>query len=111
MRAAIGALFVMVAMSGGAAAGGHVWIWRYDGSRQCAMAAARPLADGQRILEAAGAKVLAARRRAVPLRVLRLCGAPTGAASSYQISTADWANIKAKSPRALGFSLWKWSLD
>jgi hypothetical protein len=103
---ALGILFLSIIVGPAVGQDAQVRVYRLDGSLQCGMGQARTLADDGEILTKLGARVISQEKRIVPAPVIAVCGAPTGAANTFVISSSDWATISKSVMGPAGFELW-----
>jgi hypothetical protein len=84
----------------------EVRVYRPDGTLQCKMGRERILADDRAVLEQLGAKVLSAEKRVVPVKIIAVCGAPTGQSNTFVISDEDWTKVQRGFVGPAGFGEW-----
>lgn len=77
----------------------RVRVYKYDGSLQCGMGKAVPLAEMQKELKSI--KVYSSANKPDGLMHIQQCGTPTGTANVYEIEKKD-----LESAKKLGFKLW-----
>lgn len=77
----------------------RIKIYKADGSRQCGQGKAIALSEMQKQLTKAGIKVLSSTKGPDGMMHTQVCGAATGTANIYEISSAD-----LKKAEKLGFS-------
>lgn len=85
---------------------GTVWVYKLDGTLQCDQGLEISLEEMQKQLESIGARVLQAKKQMSCNLFASVCGAPTGMANTYEISTEDWERIRRGFVGLLGFDLW-----
>lgn len=76
-----------------------VWIFKYDGSKQCGMGKAISLEDMKKDLE--GITIYASEKKSDGMMRTQVCGSPTGQTNRYQINK-DQLELAQKK----GFKLW-----
>jgi hypothetical protein len=101
---AAGLLALSLSMPAQAQAPAGVWIFAPDGTLQCGMGQEIPLDEAKAALEKRGVRVLAAEKRHLPMMIVALCGAPTGAVNAFEISDADRAALHGAARE--GFARW-----
>lgn len=79
----------------------RVWVFQYDGSKQCGEAPATPIAEMQKQL--GDIPVYGSENKADGLMHIQMCGAPTGKANVYWIDRSRLSDALAK-----GFKEWIW---
>ncbi len=77
----------------------HIKVFKYDGSKQCGIAAGTPAAEMQK--ELAGIKIYKAENKMDGLMHMQACGTNTGRANVYEIDPESFEEAKKK-----GFREW-----
>lgn len=77
----------------------HIKVFKYDGSKQCGMAAGTPVAEMQK--ELVGIKIYKAENKMDGLMHIQACGTNTGRANVYEIDPESFEEAKKK-----GFREW-----
>lgn len=97
--------FLVVCNPAQAAPPDTIHVFKYDGTAQCGMGKEVSLDEMAKQLQALGVAIVSKEKRKVPLKIIALCGAPTGQANIYEISTADLKKATATDEKAK-FTLW-----
>lgn len=66
-----------------------VWVYKEDGSIQCEAGKARALSEDEAILKEAGVKVFNSKKDTDGMMRIQMCGSPTGAINSFEITLSD----------------------
>ncbi len=72
----------------------NVWVYKFDGTIQCAESRAIPIEEMRKSLELLIGAANVVSMKKTTRYMIQLCGMPTGAINTYEITPAGWMLLK-----------------